>query len=120
MEKFRLDYTPPPYIIDTVHLDFSIAEEETIVKTTLAINRGAGTADGTSMELDGEDVELRSITLDGTALTEGEDYTVGKETLTLLSPPAGDSFTLETTVAIRPQDNLQLFVGGHGRESGGY
>ena len=110
VEKFRLDYLPPPYVIDTVHLDFSIAEEVTLVKARLEIQRGAGVAIGAPLELEGdaEAVELREITLDGTALVESEDYTVTKETLTLLHPPAGASFTLHTTVAIRPQDNLQL------------
>ena len=28
VEKFRLDYAAPPYAIDTVHLDFHIAEED--------------------------------------------------------------------------------------------
>ena len=110
VEKFRKDYAAPPYVIDTVHLDFSIAEEETLVKATLGIQRGAGVADGAPLELEGdaEAVELREITLDGAVLVESEDYTVTKETLTLLHPPTGASFTLETTVAIRPQDNLQL------------
>ena len=42
VEKFRLDYAAPPYAIDTVHLDFHIAEEETLVKTRLEIKRAAG------------------------------------------------------------------------------
>ena len=70
VEKFRLDYVAPPYVIDTVHLDFSIAEEETLVKARLEIKRGAG-ADGAPMELEGdkEAVELREITLDGKPIT---------------------------------------------------
>ena len=58
VEKFRLDYAAPPYAIDTVHLDFHIAEEETLVKTRLEIKRAAGVADGTPMVLDG-DAEVR-------------------------------------------------------------
>ena len=106
VEKFRLEYAAPPYVIDTVHLDFNIAEEETLVKTRLEIKRGAGVADGTPMVLDGdaEAVKLREITLDGAALVEAEDYTLTDETVTLLRPPAGASFTLRTTVAIKPQE----------------
>jgi aminopeptidase N len=109
LEKFRKDYSAPPYVIDAVHLDFHIAEEETLVKATLDIHRGAG-VDGASLELDGDAdaVELRQITLNGSVLTEELDYTLSKETLTLLRPPAGETFKLHTTVAIRPQDNLQL------------
>ena len=154
VEKFRLDYAAPPYAIDTVHLDFHIAEEETLVKTRLEIKRGAGVADGTPMVLDGDAevrggvssgchmrdgpsaaqavrvslpismhpsiqaVQLREITLDGAALVEAEDYTLTDETLTLLRPPAGASFTLRTTVAIKPQENLQL--SGLYKSSGNY
>lgn len=64
VEKFRLDYVAPPYIIDTVHLDFSIAEEETLVKARLEIKRGAGVADGAPMELEG-DAEVRAAFGDG-------------------------------------------------------
>ena len=132
VEKFRLDYAAPPYVIDTVHLDFHIAEEETLVKTRLEIKRGAGVADGTPMVLDGDGevrggvsgcwhmcdgpsaaqavrvslpismhpsiqaVQLREITLDGAALVEADDYTLTDETLTLLRPPAGASFTLRS------------------------
>ena len=41
-------------------------------------------------------VQLREITLDGAALVEAEDYTLTDETLTLLRPPAGASFTLRS------------------------
>ena len=41
-------------------------------------------------------------------LVEAKDYTLTQETLTLLRPPAGASFTLRTTVAIKPHENLQL------------
>jgi len=71
------------------------------------------------MELDGEDLDLRAIDIDGTALAAGEGYALGaKEGLTLLSPPAGDKFTLTTTVAIKPQENTQL--SGLYKSSGNY
>merc|ERR1719421_2202356 len=118
VEKFRADYTPPPYHIDSLTLNFDIHEEETLVTASLAIERAAGTAVGVPMELDGEDLELRSIEIDGTALTEGTDYERPSEGLKLLSPPAGDRFTLTTTVAIKPQENTQL--SGLYKSSGNY
>ena len=60
------------------------------------------------MNLSTQAVQLREITIDGAALVETEDYTLTHETLTLLRPPAGASFTLRTTVAIKPHENLQL------------
>ena len=41
-------------------------------------------------------MQLREITLDGAALVEAQDYTLTDETLTLLRPPAGASFTLRS------------------------
>jgi len=120
VEKFRVDYKPPPYIIDTVQMDFNINEDETIVTTSLAFNRGADTTDGTPLELDGdsESITLKSVAIDGTALVEGTDYTLTEDTMTLLNPPTGASFTLESTVAIKPQENLQL--SGLYKSSGNY
>ena len=119
MEKFRKDYAAPPYRIDSLTLNFDIHEEETLVTASLAIERAAGTAVGVPMELDGEDLDLRAIDIDGTALAAGEGYALGaKEGLTLLSPPAGDKFTLTTTVAIKPQENTQL--SGLYKSSGNY
>ena len=119
VEKFRKDYAAPPYRIDSLTLNFDIHEEETLVTASLAIERAAGTAVGVPMELDGEDLDLRAIDIDGTALAAGEGYALGaKEGLTLLSPPAGDKFTLTTTVAIKPQENTQL--SGLYKSSGNY
>lgn len=34
-QKFRKDYAPPPYTISTVHLDFKLGEETTIVTSRM-------------------------------------------------------------------------------------
>ena len=71
VEKFRLDYAAPPYAIDTVHLDFHIAEEETLVKTRLEIKRGAGVADGTPMVLDGDAEVHGGVNSSGCHMSDG-------------------------------------------------
>ena len=104
-EKFRKDYTPPPYRIDSLTLNFDIHEEETLVTSTLDIepnDHAAGTLD-----LDGEELVLRSIELDGKALSEGTDYKLTEDGITLLALPTA-AFKLTTVVAIKPQDNTQL------------
>ena len=61
------------------------------------------------MELDGEDLVLRSIELNGTPLSEGSDYALTPDGLSLLKPPAGtEPFVLKTTVSIEPHKNTQL------------
>ena len=60
---------------------------------------------------------MRSISLNGKELVEGEDYVLREDGLTVLAPPrelsldedsVSNSFTLETVVAIKPQENTQL------------
>ena len=70
-EKFRLDYKPPPYVIDQISLDFNINEDETLVTATLQVVPGTGAGENVPMDLDGEDVMLRSIEIDGAPLAEG-------------------------------------------------
>ena len=59
--------------------------------------------------LDGEELTLRSIAMNGKALVEGRDYILGAdgEELTVLAPPA-TGFELAIVVATKPQDNTQL------------
>ena len=108
-EKFRLDYTAPPYRIDRLSLDFDIHEEETFVTSTLTVRTEAG-ANAAPFELDGEELTLKSIELDGKALAEGEDYTVTEDGLSVLKPPqeSGGEFELKTVVRIEPHKNTQL------------
>ena len=108
-EKFRADYTPPPYRIDALSLNFDIYEEETLVTSQLTVVPSAGSESQPPFELDGEDLVLKSIELDGSPLAEGADYTVSADGLSLLKPPTGDApFVLKTVVAIQPQRNTQL------------
>lgn len=67
MEKFRRDYAPTPYAIESVDLNFDIHDEETFVTSTLQIAPRAGTK-GEPLVLDGEQLRLVSIAVDGAAL----------------------------------------------------
>ena len=110
-EKFRKDYTPPPYRVDSLTLNFDIHEEETLVTSTLNIEPSADPAG--KLDLDGEELSLRSIEVDGKALVEGTDYKLTEEGLSLLSLPVA-AFKLTTVVAIKPQETrLPSRGGGH-------
>eukprot|EP00966_Prymnesium_polylepis_P180188 4172301-Prymnesium_polylepis.2 len=61
VEKFRKDYTPPPYRVESIKLTFVIDEEETLVDSALSIEPAASTAAGETMFLDGEDLALLSL-----------------------------------------------------------
>jgi aminopeptidase N len=106
-EPIRLaDYRPPDYRIDTVALEFDLAPETTRVKATLGIRAAYDADEGTRpLVLDGDELELVSVGLDGRTLAPG-DYSVDEKHLTLHRPPK--VFTLAIETAIRPQANTKL------------
>ena len=61
------DYRPPGYVTDEVALEFRIFEGETLVKSTLKVRRADDAS--SQLELDGEDVELLSVAVDGRELS---------------------------------------------------
>jgi aminopeptidase N len=110
------DYTPPPFLIDTVDVDIDFRSGETIVTAQLALRRNpaAHTPDA-PLVLDGEELELLGISLDGTELPLNR-YRLSPGQLTLTDVP--DAFRLETRTRIHPDDNTRL--SGLYRSANGY
>ncbi len=101
----RRDYRPPSYQTPWVRLVFDLDHDRTIVTAVSRQERREGTAAGTPLVLDGEQLELLAIEIDGDPL--GTDrYAVVDDKLTIADPPA--VFELTTRVAIAPATNLQL------------
>jgi len=98
------DYRPPAWRIETVALDFDLGEDSTRVKARLAIRRNP-LGEAGPLVLDGQDLELLSVAIDGSPFPETA-YRLTADTLTFDDPPT--SFMLETEVKIRPQDNTAL------------
>ena len=97
------EYTPYPYQLDTVALDFDLDPSATRVKAKITVRRSASSSE--PMVLDGENLRLLSISIDGEPLPSGA-YETTDHTLTLLAPP--ENFTLETEVEIAPEANTAL------------
>src|ERR1700736_3953175 len=100
------EYRPPDFVIDTVELNFTLGEDETLVESRLKLRRNpaAGTPPGTSnppLRLDGEELTLVSIALDGVALAPDRYRIEADGDLTILDPP--DAFALDIAVGIKPQ-----------------
>src|SRR5215831_9790194 len=96
------DYRAPDYRITEIALDFVLEPLATIVTATSKVKR---TGETVPLLLNGEELKLRSIAIDGNLLST-DAYTLGKETLTLHNPPA--AFTLEIVTEIAPEDNTAL------------
>ncbi len=99
------DYAPPAYLVDTVELCFELGEENTRVVSRLALRRQPWVSREQPLVLDGVDLQLEQLLLDGRPLQVG-DYACNDESLTIHQVP--ETFILETTVTLRPQDNTAL------------
>ena len=100
------DYTPPAFLVSTVDLHVDIHADHATVKATLALSRNpAATDPQASLVLNGDELELVSVAMDGRPLGSTE-YSVDAEHLTITRMP--EHCTLETTVRIRPQQNTKL------------
>ena len=67
--KHLKDYRPPAYWVDTIDLNVELKETDTLVTSVLKIRRNAEEADDrTPLFLDGQEMELVAIRLDGKPL----------------------------------------------------
>ena len=100
------DYTVPDYLIDTVELTFYLDPEDTRVVSRLAIHSNHDRGNGVKpLVLDGEDLTLVSLKLDGVALEQGA-YRIEETGLVLPAPP--ERFLLEVETRINPKENTAL------------
>ena len=98
------DYTPPAFHISRVALDVDIEPNEVTIHSTLHISRNGGGANA-PLVLDGESLDLVSVSIDGRALAPAQ-YTVDGMHLTIAQVP--DAFTVETVVRFDPWKNTKL------------
>ena len=111
--KFLKDYRPPDYLIDTVFLDFQLGEANTEVEARLSIRRNPEGSAAAPLVLDGEDLTLLAICINGQRLPEPR-YSVDAESLTIHEVP--ERFTLEIITRIQPEKNTALeglYVSNH-------
>ena len=102
---YRKDYRPPAYLVDDVQLRFSLDETATIVEARLSMRRNPAVEGAPALTLDGEDLTLQSIAIDGEPVAE-DAYTYAERTLTVPQVPA--KFELTTRVQIDPTANTEL------------
>lgn len=103
------DYQQPGFVIDRTTLIFNLDDTLTRVRARLVIRRNPDShpdnKSAADLILDGDQLNLVSIALDGVALNESR-YRVTDTQLTI--PDAPDAFTLETVVEIEPKLNTAL------------
>jgi aminopeptidase N len=99
------DYHPPVFFIDLVELEFELQEEMTRVTSLLHLRKNPISQEQADLVLDGENLELLYIALDGRELSPDE-YCIDDHSLSI--PGVGEQFVLKTQVGIRPRDNTAL------------
>jgi aminopeptidase N len=110
------DYRPSDWLIDTVDLDIGLDPQKTRVRALLALRPNPAGEAGAPLVLDGDDLALGAITLDGAAL-DAAAYSASANGLTLHAPPRR-GFTLTIETVLDPSANTKLM--GLYRSSGVY
>ena len=100
------DYSPPNWLVETVELDVKLHPAATRVRAVLSLKPNPAAAAAAPLVLDGEDLKLVSIALDGAALP-GSQYVVTPDRLTIPQPPARP-FRLAIETEIDPSANIRL------------
>ncbi|MCK4870646.1 MAG: aminopeptidase N, partial [Gammaproteobacteria bacterium] len=103
LTKYLRDYKRPDYLIPKVDLHFDIRVNFTVVTSTLHIKRNG--RHKRPLVLNGEDLELLSVRIDGDLLKKSDYHLTDEE---LCINVLVDEFCLETRVRIKPHKNTRL------------
>ncbi len=100
------DYRVPDFLIDSVELDISLDRNATRVIATLSIRPNPAGRPDAALTLDGDELELVGIALDG-APVDKNFYVATADALTLAEPPRR-AFTLTVETRLDPTANTKL------------
>ena len=105
---FKLeDYQPSDYLIPETKLTFELQPEATIVTAQLQFERRKGVEAGTPLVLDGDELSLVRLELDGRPV-DASGYQASPQQLILTAPPASERFTLTVVTQLDPSRNSTL------------
>ena len=76
------DYEAPNYLVETTELHFDLDEEATTVTSKLTVRRNPEGNGSSELTLDGSELELVDVAIDGRVLA-GNEYRLEDESLTL-------------------------------------
>ncbi len=98
------DYRAPDFFIKDVELFFDLNETATRVRSIMSLRRNSD-ASGRPLVLNGRELTLISVSLDGRVL-DADEFEIGLEELTIAALP--DECSLEIVTEINPQENTSL------------
>src|SRR6266849_1002471 len=101
------DYRPPDFVVDTVDLVFDLGEADTRVASHVTLRRNPTAADpGAALRLDGDEIELVALALDGRPLAPSDYRREPDGALVVTEVP--DGFALDIETRINPERNAAL------------
>ena len=104
-EKYRKDYKPYPFDVKSIHLDFDFHNQHCDVTSSIEFRRKDDANKDEPLFLNGEELELLSISLDNVILTTSA-YRTSESGLVISDVP--DKFTLDIQNRIYPAKNTSL------------
>ncbi len=96
----REDYRPPDWLVPEIRLEFDLGTERTKVRATLNVQRNR--SHDRALRLDGDDLDLHSVKVDG---QDGSWRIDGSQ---LVIDLTAESAIVETEVQISPEANTKL------------
>ncbi len=111
------NYKIADYIIPHIDLVFKLDANTTIVRSVLEVERSRGVKARTPLCLDGDELSLNWVKMDGVKLEENA-FRATPQLLEIFSPPSSKKFSIEIEVTINPETNTQLM--GLFRSNGKY
>ena len=103
IEKRRSDYKKSDFLIARTQLTFDLKPTSTQVVSTLSVSKNGNHQ--RSLELDGVDLELASVKLNGEITTDFQQH---ETKLVIELAPTVEHFELEITTIIDPENNHSL------------
>lgn len=111
------NYKTPDYRINTVDLDINLQPTQTHVTSKMSIVRQKNVTSDIPLILDGDELKLNSVSVNGKKLTDA-DYTETPTELTIRKLPKAAEFEVQIETEIDPTANTKLM--GLYRSSGNY
>ena len=98
----RSDYRPPAFQVESIHLQFDLDPQATLVRSRLRIARSPATPRSEPLRLNGEALELLEASIDGAPIAESS-RAIEEGHLVIANVP--DTFELELVTRCSPAAN---------------
>jgi aminopeptidase N len=101
------DYHPTDFVLERVDLTFELDPKQTLVIQRSLMHRREGVADDVPLILDGDELTLKAVAIDGNAITESQ-YAVDSRQLVIHNLPTGTTFEVTVETILDPEANSKL------------